>query len=564
MTQRDGEPHFGFFAPGEVALIVEHEAPLSRDALLRALRAVPLVRDNLTLSRAVEFADASTSVTTTNRRLPESEPAGCARIISAVFDVLLRREASSRPAPQAAGTSPAYLSSVFVNVGQAGDEWNDPRALIERLIAPLDEGLDNGFGQGEHVAVTGVSPNWFISSAQPILTVGGPGARPVAPNGVKATASGVDPWIFRFFDDQGNQLDLGDGHGVDIFVLDTAPTREQFEHAYNNGQPLNPMLGKLLAPDGSFSLNNRRFEVRYSGSTKPEIDRLGSHTQGVGVSGHDYEMLDHGLFASGTAALVAPAARVTLMEVLGRWGVGSLRTILDALNTLTQRPASRPMIVNLSLTFDIPFSKHLVRHADVPQFQTEWGWFSKWLDEHESFVSRSLNAVEEACRALKTQHKALVVAAAGNDSFGAEQRRGPRFPAAFDAVIGVGALSSHKQPAPYSNRPDKPEIVGVIAFGGDLEPSGAGPGATPPAQDTPSANRDTGILGLYIGMLPDGTQAVDGWARWAGTSFSAPIVAGYLAAALGTGQTPAQALATLAASAAESSGQSQRLNVTQG
>jgi len=563
MTQRDGEPHFGFFAPGEVALIVEHEAPLSRDALLRALRAVPLVRDNLALSRAVEFADASTSVTTTNRRPPGSEPEGCARIISAVFDVLLNRGVQSPSTPQAVSTSPAYLSSVFVNVGQIGDEWNDPRALIERLIAPLDEALENGGGQGERVAITRVAPNWFISSAQPILTVGGPGARPVAPNRMKATTSGVDPWMFRFFDDQGTLLDLGDGHGVDIFVLDTVPTREQFERAYNNGQPLNPMLGQLIAPDGSFSLNNRRFEVRYSGSTKPEIDRLGSHTQGVGVSGHDYEMLDHGLFASGIAALVAPAARVTLMEVLGRWGVGSLRTILDALNTLTQRPASRPMVVNLSLTFDIPFSKHLVHHADLPLFQTEWSWFTQWLDEHESFVSRSLSAVEEACRALKTQHKALVIAAAGNDSFGAEQRRDPRFPAAFGAVVGVGALSSNRQPAPYSNRPDTPEAVGVIVFGGDVDASGA-TGLLSPNANAPSTNPQTGILGLYIGTLPDGTQPPDGWVRWAGTSFSAPIVTGFLATALGKGKTPTQALAALEAAAAETPGQSQRLNVTQG
>ncbi len=324
------------------------------------------------------------------------------------------------------------------------------------------------------------------------------------------------------------------------------------------------MLEQLIAPDRVFSLNNRRFEVRYGGSTKAEIDRLGSHEQGVGVSGHDYDMLDHGLFASGIAALIAPAARVTLMEVLGRWGVGSLRTILDALNRLTRLPATRPMIVNLSLTFDIPFSKHLAQRTDMPLFQKEWGWFTEWLDAHETFVRRSLSAVEDACRALRLHHQALVVAAAGNDSFGAQQWHDPRFPAAFDAVVGVGALGSHSQPAPYSNRPDTPEAVGVIAFGGDLDASSGGAGTSSANPVALSANPDTGILGLYIGTLPDGTQPVDGWARWAGTSFSAPIIAGFLATALGTGQTPAQALATLKGVTSAPMGQSQRLNVTQG
>jgi len=560
MAQRDDQQHIGFFVPGELALIVEHDAPLSGDSLLRALSQVPLVRDNVTLSRAVEQADPNASVTTTNRRPPGGDAVGCARLISAVLDLLLSRAPSSRSTQPTADPSPAYVSSVFLN---AGDEWNDPRVLIERLIAPTDEALQGGRGQGEQVTVTGVSPNWFISSAQPILTVGGPGARPVAPIAKAAAYGGSDPWTFRFLDDDGKPISLGNGQGVDIFVLDTAPTREQFLRAYNNGQPLNPTLGQLIAPDGTFSLNNRRFAVRYSSKTKAEIDRLGSHTQGVGVNGHDYDMLDHGLFAAGIAALVAPAARVTLMEVLGRWGVGSLRTILDALNSLTQRPGTRPMIVNLSLTFDIPLSKHLAHRADDPQFLAEWGWFTAWLDAHDDFVKRSLTAVEEACRALKTKHNALVIAAAGNDSIGAQQWRDPRFPAAFGAVVGVGALSSNRQPAPYSNRPDTPEAVGVIVFGGDVDASGA-PGALAPNANAPSTNPETGILGLYIGTLPDGTQPPDGWARWAGTSFSAPIVAGFLATALGKGQTPTQALAALEGVAAEPVGKAQRLRVTQG
>ena len=577
------EQHFNFFIPGEVVLIVEHDEPLSAEALLSAVREIPFVSENDTLTRAVAQVDPSISVTTLARQPQGSskvEGRGCSQIISMILDLLFNRNLSrsSSSAKSTIGPSTTYLSSIFLDVGQVTDEWKNPRAFIERFIAPQIEGLEGGRGHGDKVSITTLAPNWLISGAQPILTVGGPGARPVAPNRKTLSAYGsVEPWRFRFFREGEQVIDMGDGKGVDIFVLDTAPTAPQFERAYDNPQVLNPLLRQMIAPDGRFSLANRRFEVRYSQNSPidAEMRRLSSHREGAAESGHtDYEMGDHGLFASGIAASIAPEAHVVLIEILGRWGVGSLHTVVQALGSLSNRSPERPMVVNLSLTFDIPLGKHVSHRANVPLFavqyklfRAEWGWFTDWLDAHESYVRRSLMAVEEACRVLVAHHRAVIVAASGNDSFGAPQWCAPRFPAAFDDVTGVGALGSDQKPAPYTNRPDTPEAVGVITFGGNIDPVSGSPGTTPSDHMALSTDADEGILGLYIGTLPgalDGTSSEDGWARWAGTSFATPIVSGFLAAALSEGKSPAEALEVVRNAAIEPAGQSQMLRVVQG
>jgi len=58
------------------------------------------------------------------------------------------------------------------------------------------------------------------------------------------------------------------------------------------------------------------------------------------------------------------------------------------------------------------------------------------------------------------------------------------------------------------------------------------------------------VLGIYIGYFPNDANGnlvpnEMGWAYWAGTSFSAPVISGDLARLVGEGATPTQAQARL-------------------
>ena len=117
----------------------------------------------------------------------------------------------------------------------------------------------------------------------------------------------------------------------------------------------------------------------------------------------------------------------------------------------------------------------------------------------------------------------LIVAAAGNNATSEEV-----FPAAFPAVIGVGALTADLRPAPFSS------------FGSWLTCSCVGvgvvspfvPGVEPPEPDA---------------AHPDESFGADAWAVWSGTSFSAPQVSAAVAAICGLnpGLLPRDALAAL-------------------
>jgi subtilisin family serine protease len=102
----------------------------------------------------------------------------------------------------------------------------------------------------------------------------------------------------------------------------------------------------------------------------------------------------------------------------------------------------------------------------------------------------------------------VFVASAGND--GTSQ---PSWPAAFKNVVAVAAVDRRRKPAPFSNYGS---WVDCCALGVDID--------------------DRYVRGTLD--LPDGTRReFDGRARWSGTSFAAPRVAGAIAVKLASGVT---------------------------
>ncbi len=100
----------------------------------------------------------------------------------------------------------------------------------------------------------------------------------------------------------------------------------------------------------------------------------------------------------------------------------------------------------------------------------------------------------------------VLVAAAGNDSSPA-----PFWPAAFPWAVGVGSLDRDGRVSSFSNRCSSAD---VYALGRNLV--NAFPNGTYYCHESP----DTGDVRVFS----------TGMARWSGTSFAAPIVAGLIAA----------------------------------
>jgi len=125
-----------------------------------------------------------------------------------------------------------------------------------------------------------------------------------------------------------------------------------------------------------------------------------------------------------------------------------------------------------------------------------------------------LPATREALDNLRAENPSVaVVAAAGNDAVTDHY-----FPAAFDDVIGVAAVTSKKKPACFSNFGD---WVDACAVGVDLKSTYLVATAhVDPVEPAPGCPHPG----------PARTENFDGWAIWSGTSFATARVAGAIAA----------------------------------
>jgi Subtilase family len=374
--------------------------------------------------------------------------------------------------------------------------------------------------------ILGASPNWLTSVASNGSGTGGPGSIPVPYNG---SIAGAHPFESLMTSLTQNNLYDKKGEGVDVAILDTAPSAQALVAASKEWRD-HPIIKTLLGPQGKLKLYPAPYD---------EVVRLGN----TSLNDHDYNMTDHGLFVAGIVHSIVPEARIHLIEVLNQYGIGDLMSFFRGLGIVRNElyNPERKLVINCSWMLEMPLDPLQCRHLDQTDpdsvFEQEVLKFSK----NDRATAAMLEFLFNQFYTLGRQ----AIAAAGNDGRDRNTNEIPtRYPAALNSVAGVGAFPKtmpttargQYERSTYSNISDEPERRGIVTLGGE-------------------AGEGNGVLGVYIGEFPvelnpslwqrflnwlivllggrvAGPANMSKWAWWAGTSFATPVLTGAVAAVL--------------------------------
>lgn len=419
------------------------------------------------------------------------------------------------------------LAALFFHVRRVDNSATDPMPMA---LSYIQSNLERLARVG--LSVVSAMPNWLLSAAPAYYADGGPAVppRPAPMVDVPAAVNALIGWHLTLVD-QAIPLDTKGAEDVLVAVLDTAPHPDRVRGAavrpeFRRHWLLQRLAQDLRKEDGAFSIEYDRYML----------------TNDV-CTGHDYMydaryylMPDHGLSIAGMIRDVAPKARIRLIRVLNDYGGGDLYGLFAALTDLERELVTgtvRRLVINLSLTI----------MPDLRRLPYIWFEHRQWSTTQLIGATRVLSHIEEGLRLLfegLLAHGALVVAAAGNDSFAASQQgqapRPPRAPARYDSTLSVTSVSSMFEPSAFANVANIPPAeTGVATFGGNSY------GAMD-ANSLPDA-----VRGVYISpSFPDGEQNLSGWADWCGTSFSTAIVSALGAQLMAQGWSAANSITRLA------------------
>ncbi len=260
----------------------------------------------------------------------------------------------------------------------------------------------------------------------------------------------------------------GAARGPNVLVLDTGLAWKAPKPS-NLGQPVDqlpPRLERLGPP--------RPEDVDWpDGTSTPPGDGFLDPAAG------------HGTFIAGVIEGLAPGCRLGVGRVLGSFGDGSAWSIAQYLLQI-ESDGSFPVGGSGPEAYEVLLEDAIVNLS-----------FSGYADREMRFLAAAI-------RHFQNVHGTVFVASAGNDGCCR-----PTYPAALPGVISVGALGPCG-PASFTNhgpwvRACAPGVDLVSSLFLDWD------GSVEPLDGSPD---------------PDDFE---GWARWSGTSFAAPVVAGALA-----------------------------------
>ncbi len=429
------------------------------------------------------------------------------------------------------------------------------------LIEETPSGIDG-------VAFSAVTPNWlsFIagsgnnSPGTPAMGISsGYGATPTFGQfffrvGSGASLQQVD--LDTLVTSQRNTAPMQPLSGVTVAVLDTCPHKAVVEAAqafWNNNRllraivdPNNPVMIEdfpSLDADTDFDAMIP-FLPDYLGQLAgwyTTLTKLGGANL-KSWRADNFGAADHGLFVAGIIKDIAPAAKVSLVRVLDDAGVGDLLAIARAIVLVAMENSSDRLVINLSLTLDIPFTNLL---ETPPEDDLARFWFPMTLRNSAATstyqnqiravlinIQRSLAVIFEYLKAKNV----VVVAAAGNDALRLAAPPESCLPARYDSVLSVASVSRDTGRSGFSNK--SAPTHGVAVFGGDGKLSGK-PESVILDDDDPEESVD-GVIGVMSAIdvppvssgpgtsIGSGTNA-SGWVYWAGTSFAAPVVSAIVA-----------------------------------